>query len=685
MSSLQHWRERLSRAIRHRRAQAVAIGLAALGIAAVAVVLTFQWSWLRAPIERHLSATTGRAVTIAELHGRWDGGPRLRVRGVVVGAADGSDAIFTAREIEAHVAPWPLLLARVELLELGLAGAIVNVERDESGVSNWTIEGKDPVRGAAASGVRKEPLWKTMKIGRLSLSDVVLTVRDAASDAELRLRADSIPPSAVPSPWFTRVEATGRYRKTPFTGRAMTGQVVTLRDTRIPFPFKASLEIARTAIQFEGGMADLLGDTTFDVLLKIAGPSLSTLYPTLPLALPSTPPYRLQGRLRLQEGQYRFDDIFGRIGRSDIRGEGEFATRPVRPLLKAKLRSDHLALADLGALIGVPQSEAERQVAASVLPDANFDLPRMNAINADVTFEARKLVLRPELPFEDLSVRVELVDGVLHLRPLKFGTAGGEMVSTIVLDARQRPLAAEAAVDLRKIEFARLFPTLDKNRLSAGELGAQIRLRGRGQSVAALLSTSSGTVAAAMAGGRISHTVVAAASLDGGKLLPLLVRGDEPVELRCAAISMVVDGGIARSQLMVMDTETARVEGSGAIDLAAERFALELDVQPKKPSILSVRAPLHIQGTFRQPRVSVDAAALLRGGAAIALGVVNPLAALLPLIETGPGDDANCQEVLTPVAPALKQATQNSRQPPPVSATMKPRERTSSNPTQPVR
>src|SRR5512134_3066623 len=122
MQSLEHWREGLFAASRQPRARAAYIGLAALGIAIVSFVLVFQWSWLRAPLERRYSASTGRPVAIAELDGHWEGGPRLRARGVVVGGGDGNDAIFSAREITAHVAPWPLLRARVELLELGLEG-----------------------------------------------------------------------------------------------------------------------------------------------------------------------------------------------------------------------------------------------------------------------------------------------------------------------------------------------------------------------------------------------------------------------------------------------------------------------------------------------------------------------------------------------------------------------------------
>ena len=79
----------------------------------------------------------------------------------------------------------------------------------------------------------------------------------------------------------------------------------------------------------------------------------------------------------------------------------------------------------------------------------------------------------------------------------------------------------------------------------------------------------------------------------------------------------------------------------------------------RRSGFLSLRGPINVAGTFRNPRVSVSSEVLLRGGAAIALGVVNPLAALLPLIETGPGEDAHCSNVLAPVEPAVKQASKN--------------------------
>lgn len=60
-------------------------------------------------------------------------------------------------------------------------------------------------------------------------------------------------------------------------------------------------------------------------------------------------------------------------------------------------------------------------------------------------------------------------------------------------------------------------------------------------------------------------------------------------------------------------------------------------------------------GTFSDPSVAVEKGPLaLRAGAAILLGMVNPFAALIPLIETGPGTDSNCAELLASVEKAQR-------------------------------
>jgi AsmA protein len=634
---------------------AVGVVLACL----VVLTLVFDWNWLRAPLQARLAVATGRSATIETVDGEWHHGPRLVLRGITLDDEPPSGKpLFKAREMTFDISITPLLRGELHLSEVGLSNAIINLHRDRSGEPNWSRRPGEPKPERD-----QEPVWKRLHIGALTLNDVVLTVLDEENNIELRARADS-PPEAAQTRWPTRIDLTGHYGKSRFRGQIMTGTFITLTDTGTPFPIKGRVEVERTLVEADGVVADLLGNMSIDSRLTIAGPTLSSLYPTLRLALPSSPPYRLQGHLRLKDDVYNFDEIVGKIGRSDIGGHAQFDMRPKKPKLTATLASEQFALVDLGAAIGVPQEAPSRE---RIFPDAEFDVPRLNAMDAQVSLKARRLIVHPAVPFENLSMRIEVADGVMRLQPLQFGLSGGDIVATIVLDARRKPISADAAIDFRKIDFSRLFPTLDNERLSAGELGAQVRLNGRGQSVAELLGSANGTIAAAMDGGRISHAVVAAASLDGGKLLPLLLRGDKPVALRCAAVSLTVQQGMAWTEVFVLDTETVRIDASGALDMGAERLGFEVNAQPKEASILSLRGPLHIEGTFRHPRIAISAATLLRGGAAIALGVVNPLAALLPLIETGPGQDTNCAQTLQPVEGAVRQSQKSSTQAPAVA------------------
>jgi uncharacterized protein involved in outer membrane biogenesis len=647
-----------------------AILLLLLVVAAVAL----QGAFLRAPLERFLTEKTGHPVTIGALEAGIQHGFTVRLRDVSVQASgDGETEPLRAQLIVMRVRPLALLRRQLVLRELAVEDARLHIARDAQG--RWNLV---PL---ARTGFDKDPTskrkaWKTeaptegaprppalpFTIEQLSLKQVKVELRDAVRDVQGDIDVATI--ASADQPYRTRLEFSGKYEGDAFSGVGLTGEALSLQDTDVVVPLDLQLKAGPTELMIQGQVGDVLVQPRIDARVRIAGPSLRTLYPTLPVALPSTPAYRLSGQLQARKGEYKLSEIDGRIGRSDIRGEASFDARGKRPLLDARLRSRRLALGDLGVLVGV----GERPRGPSVLPDARFDSSRLNAMDAIVEYSAQQMVMPDALPLEDFSSKLVLRNGRLQLDPLKFGFSGGDIVANIVLDGRREPMASEMAVDFRNIQFNQMFPTLDRGRLSAGRLGAQLRLKGTGQSVASFLGSSSGSLAAAMSGGRVSHAVMAAASLDGGKLLPLLVKGDEPINVRCAAVSMVVDKGIARSQLLVFDTESVRVDGSGAIDLTSERFDLELKAKPKRPSLLSLRAPVYVEGTFRDAKIAVSPGTLLRGGAAAALTVLNPLAALLPLIEPGEGEDADCRQSLKPVLGALDQASESPSKTPPVKA-----------------
>jgi hypothetical protein len=157
-----------------------------------------------------------------------------------------------------------------------------------------------------------------------------------------------------------------------------------------------------------------------------------------------------------------------------------------------------------------------------------------------------------------------------------------------------------------------------------------------------------------MGEGQISNLLLEVAGLDGGEIIKFLLRGDRNVQLRCAAAAFDVKQGVMTSRAIVLDTVDTVILGTGTVGLADESLNLVLRPSPKDGSILSLRSPLKITGSFGAPRAGPDKAALAgRAGIALALGALNPLLALAATIETGPGVDANCPQVLAQANAAL--------------------------------
>ena len=163
-----------------------------------------------------------------------------------------------------------------------------------------------------------------------------------------------------------------------------------------------------------------------------------------------------------------------------------------------------------------------------------------------------------------------------------------------------------------------------------------------------------------MGKGEISNSLLEFLGLDGGEIIKFFRKGDRNVMLQCAAVALDVKDGLMSSRTLLLDTSDTVINGEGKVNLADETIDIVLKRQPKDMSILSLRSPLRIGGSFASPSAGPDKVALTaRASLALALGVINPLLALAATIETGPGQDADCAQTLQVAAkgkPALLNA-----------------------------
>lgn len=642
------------------RARKTSIAVLAFVALVAALVAFFDWNLAKPYIERKVQERTGREFRIhGDLKVRLSLNPLVQADGLTLANADWStrQPMIEAKRVAFRINLWRLLHGEVDLPEVQVGEPTVVLERRASGEANWRLA-KDP-----------EQAGRPPHIGRLTLERGQLTFDDETPDTHIVLDVAMQSGSDVKERLPTAFEARGKLKTLRFAAKGRAGDVISLADDAAPFPIAGTADVGTTRAQVDGTITGIATLSALDLALDLRGDDLSALYPLLGIALVPSPPYRVAGRLVHDGTTWDFREFKGKVGDSDLAGSAQYTRRGERPALKADLVSTTLDLRDLQGFIGprrgpkandpAPVKAAKAEATAGerdrVLPDQAFRLDRLRAMDADVKF-AGKSIRNKDLPVDHLTTHVSVVDGVMKLDPLDFGVAGGSVNSTIVIDGRKDVPSASAKVAFKRLQLPKIFPKLELTKSSVGTLGGQMDLSGRGKSFGGLLASANGRFALAMSSGEISNTLLEVVGLDGGEIMKFLFRGDQNVGLRCAVADFAVKDGMMEAKTFVFDTTDTVIYGQGGMSLAEETLAVKLVPEPKDVSILSLRSPIHIEGTLKHPKVRPDKALFLRAGAAVGLAFVNPLAALIPLIELGGGEDSDCGAMLASVHKATEQA-----------------------------
>ncbi|SEB19393.1 AsmA family protein [Variovorax sp. YR216] len=661
---------------------------AGLMVLLVLAVLLFDWNWVRPPVERYISRKTHREFRMDDLHVRLGLTPTIRMRGVRFGNADWSredQPMAKIEQLEFSVSlrdlPEKILVPRVALTRPELL-----FERLPDNRKNWILS--DPSDTAPSR----------LRISTLSVDHGRLRYIDHGEPFDLNVEAGTFDPArqekvknadAAPANdrYSTQYEFTGNYHGARFEGTALTGEVLSFQESGVPFPVQGELRAGTTRLWVEGTIADAASISGIDTQLRIEGRTLANLYPFLLLPLPASPPYRLEGHLILEGNRYTMDDLRGRIGSTDVYGKGAYIDLQPRPLLQADLHSNKLDLADLGPLIGIETRETggkpkltqaqtrDRPTARStqktvdpdhLLPSGSFEVSRLQKIDAEVNLHATRLEVPKGLPLESLKASLHLNDAVMKLAPVDFGFAGGTLAGRATLDARQPIIKSDVEIDLQGIRLDQFVPKDGAIAKGAGRVGATLRLSGEGNSIADAAAKSNGRVATTVVNGRVSNLLDAASGLNMGKVITLLVGGDKDIGINCGAAVFDVRNGRGQSSLFVIDTEQTQVLGDGWFDFGDERFDLTVAPKPKHVGLLSLRTPVRVYGSFSRADYQLKRGPLVARGAAVAaLSMVGPLAPLIPLIETGPGQETDCAKVQQQTRGEARQAnTSRKRQGP---------------------
>ncbi len=629
---------------RGQRWLAVLVFLVALILLVIAL---WDWNWFKGPVERAVQAKTGREFHIG---GNLDVdlGRTLTVRadGLTFANAEWSKTprMASADRAEIDLRAWPLLRGQIRIPEIRLTRPDLLLEtapgKDQPG--NWDFlgpsDGDPPV------------------LQRLLVDDGRLKFLDAAGKTDILVAITSGKPRNADSAPPLLVNGKGRWQGNAFTLDGNTESPLELTNSEHPFRIHLDGRAGATHAIASGTLTNPFALRTFDLDFALSGQDMEDLYPLIGIAIPSTPPYRLKGRLKRNNAIWRYENFTGVAGDSDLGGTAQIDVSGERPFLKADLVSKRLDFDDLAGFIGAPpktgageSANAEQKAKAAalavktrILPDTPYNLTKLRAMDADVKWKAQR-INSPALPLDDMDAHLKLDDGLLRLEPLNFGVAGGDIRSTIRMDARKPTIATQLKASIRKVQLSGLFPDAKLAEQASGGISGEINLSGTGNSIAAMLGSSDGSVAVGIGRGHVGNLIMELAGLDVAESLKFLFTGDKQIPLRCAWGDFGVQRGLMTSQQLAFDTTDTLILGEGTVDLKQEKLDLLLRPRPKDISILALRSPLRIGGTFKDPSFRPDFKALgIRGAIAVTLGSIAPPAALLATIETGPGEDSNC-------------------------------------------
>lgn len=619
-------------------------GLLIFGV--VFALLLIDWGRLGPWVATRATATIGREVRVETVDIEWSWRPLITIKGLTVANADWAeeDLLADIAEARLRISIPALLRWRLELPELTLIRPVLSLEQNEEGLANWDFATGQAAADAAAPDHRGEmPL-----IGRLRIEEGRLTYRDPRRGIDLKSRLST---AAVSGSEHLRLAGDGTVEGKPFKMTLEGGSLLALREGRDPYPLRLDLSAGGTELRLDGTMREPVRLEGADLALELSGPDLAEIFPLFGIPTPTTAPYRLSGQLQRNDGNWRVEGLRGRVGESDLSGWVAIAPREEVPLIEAELHSQQLRLIDLGGLIGLDPGKEDPTASVAppgkVLPDVPVTLERLRAADMNIRFEGDAVEV-PDLPLREVDFHLQLEGGRAQLNPLRFVAQIGEIAGQVTLDGRQDNPRGDFDLSIRNLGLQQF---LGGTRFAAetdGMLAGRIRLTGHGRSLSKILGSADGDAMLVMEGGRISHLLVELAGLDVAEGLAMLVQGDKPIAARCLVADFAAQKGHLGARTLVLDTTDTNITGRLSLDLGLERLEGRLVPEPKDFSPLSARVPIIIGGTFADPTIGVEKGPLAgKGAAAAALGVfLTPLAAIIPFLDAGGGEDSPCRSLI---------------------------------------
>ncbi|WP_181872758.1 AsmA family protein [Billgrantia montanilacus] len=495
--------------------------------------------------------------------------------------------------------------------------------------------------------------------GGLLFEDTALDYHAPQWDLALSLRANSVEGTDTPG---VHLVGDGSYEQEPFAYDVVVGALLGLAVEETSYPVTGELSAGDTRLYINGRVVRPFALESLEGDARLEGPTPAELTELTGINLPDLPPYEVAGYLRYSDGLLNLDGLEGSVGDSDVAGDVRLRLGE-RNQVWATLTSEWV---DVDKLLGIEPENGPDEAASSeqeswiedvdrhqkIFSDHVWDLEALRNTDVVLDYQAAEVHSR-YAPLNDLSLDLELEQGVMTVSPLRVGLGGGQVYAAWVLDAHQETIVGELQMEISQVNLAALLDEAglpDVAEDSLGIIGGHGEFDFRGRSMAELMAGLDGELELAMSEGWMDIIAAELMPLNVANALVEALSGeDAQVRLECSYVHLKADDGLATLDNFFMATEIAHFIGAGAINLATEELDMAFEGHNREVTLFTANTPVKLEGPLSDMSVEVVTPELLGRGVLSALGaLVAPPLAILPWIDPGGGDDVGmgCDEAL---------------------------------------
>lgn len=650
------------------KTQNIIITLMTVLMISIALGEYLGWPFLAAPLEKRLSSLmhrqvsfgTGAMVNLPEssigdsqpnklphkeiqpFHVRFLGGLVIKTARLNIAAPNwsakphfvhGNNVLLKLRysDIWRAYRGYPLRIKALQAQQLD-----AYLERQADGRASWQFRDKPTNPNKPVRFPSFDQLLLTN--GSLSIADVPLQSNIEAKLSLVGNAADRHS-DALKNSMLTAT-ASGHYQGLPlkieleFVGASADDKKI---SKEFPAAITVSATIDRAHLKFKGTTKDMMHPSNFAGHYNLSGPSLAAVGDLVDVTLPTTDAFSSNGLVEKQDLVWRARIDHMAIGGSRLNGRFSYDKSLATPLLKGQL-AGKLVITDLGPAFGADSDDNNPN---KVLPTRPFDLASLHKMNADVMIDMQYLDLKASFlePLKPLQGYLQLKNAVLTLKNIKALTADGGLTGDIGLDGRGSKALWDANLAWKGVRLERWIKQKRADGLPpyiSGKLNGTALLKGEGKSTAEVLASLDGTIRSELHQGTISHLGVEVAGIDVAQSIGVFFKGDDALPVQCAVVDLQAKNGVFTPRVMVIDTTDTTIWVDGSLSLAKETLNLRAMALPKDFSPLTLRVPVNITGTFANPHASLEKKPVgLKLATSVLLAIINPLAAVLPLLDTG--------------------------------------------------